>query len=451
MKKYYSKETARALRNFAVSGQKLDEVFIKAFALTKLACAQINTELNYLPKKIGAAIVESCQEIVAGKWHEQIVVDPMQGGAGTSTNMNFNEVIANISLEMIGEKIGEFDKIHPLQHVNLHQSTNDVYPTALRVAVLLYLQKLEKEIALLQSEFQKKEQQFKDILKLGRTQLQDALPMTLGMTFSAFSEAIARDRWRIFKSRERIKTTNLGGTAIGTGLNAPRKYIFKVTERLRRLSGLNISRSENLIDATQNLDPFVEISGMLKAFASNLMKISSDLRLLSSGPEGGFAEIKLPELQKGSSIMPGKINPVIPEMMNQISLKVMANDQLVTSCAASGNLELNQFLPLLAYAILDSLKLLLNSIPIFTKKCVSGIEANVEKCTEHLNKSKTLATVLVKKLGYEKVEELIQKAKEENSSIIEIISKEKLFPDEEIQEILSPEAMYQLGFVDEKK
>ena len=443
---YYGIQSARAKENFAVSDSKLPEIFIKSFAYVKLACAKVNIELGYLDEKIGAAICNSCSEIINGKWHEQIVVNPMQGGAGTSTNMNFNEVIANLALEKLGLKKGDYETIDPLQHVNLHQSTNDVYPTALKVAVLFLLKDVEKVTAQLQESLQHKEQEFKDILKLGRTQLQDAVPMTLGMTFGAFSEAIARDRWRIFKCKERIKTVNLGGTAIGTGLNAPTKYIFKVAEKLRRLTGLAISRSENLIDSTQNLDPFVEISGMLKAYATNLLKISSDLRLLTSGPNGGLGEINLPTVQKGSTIMPGKVNPVIPEMMSQISLKIMANDNTIALVAALGNLELNQFTPLLTDSILESLQLLKNGVKIFNEKCIIGIKANRDKCLENLNQSKTLATILVPKLGYEKVEEIMSKAREKNCSIETIIIEDNLLSKEELQKFLSPNAMYKMGF-----
>jgi len=311
------------------------------------------------------------------------------------------------------------------------------------------LKDLETEISRLQAELQKKEMEFKDILKLGRTQLQDAVPMTLGMTFGAMSEAIARDRWRIFKSRERIKTVNLGGTAIGTGLNAPRQYIFKVSERLRKLTGLSISRSENLIDSTQNLDSFVEISGMLKACAANLLKISNDLRLMSSGPGGGLNEIDLPARQKGSTIMPGKVNPVIPEMIAQIAMRVMTNDNTIALCSAGGNLELNQYIPLLGYSILESLELLKNSLPILTDKCIIGITANSENCLKQVKLGKSIAAILISRFGYEKVEELVKRSGQEGLSIEEIIIAEGLLSSEEIKKIMSPGAMYKLGYTDE--
>ena len=443
---YYGIQTARALQNFAVSDYKIPATFIRAFAFTKLACAEVNIDLGYLDSRFGEPICSACKDLINGKYHDQIVVDPLQGGAGTSLNMNFNEVIANIALGKLGLPKGAYANIDPLQNVNLHQSTNDVFPTALKVAVLFYLQDLEKGTARLQENMQHKEQEFKDIIKLGRTQLQDAVPMTLGMTFGAFSEAIARDRWRVFKCRERIKTVNLGGTAIGTGLGAPQKYIFKVAQRLRKLTGLAISRSENLIDSTQNLDAFVEISGMLKAYACNLLKISGDLRLLASGPHGGLAEINLPAVQKGSTIMPGKVNPVIPEMVSQVALKVMANDSTIGYVAGMGNLELNQFTPLLAHSILDSLKLLINAVNIFDQRCIIGITANSDKCLSHLKHSKSLATVLVPILGYEVVEKIITTAKARNCEVEEIILEKELLSADEMQQLLSPNAMYKMGF-----
>ncbi len=443
---YYGIQTARAKENFAVSGYQIPETLIKSLAYVKLACAETNNKLGFLDDQIADAISDSCKEIIGGKWHEQFVVDPLQGGAGTSYNMNANEVIANISLEKLGFAKGDYHEVDPLLHVNLHQSTNDVFPTAVKIAVLFLLQDLEKVTSRLQESLQQKELEFKEVIKLGRTQLQDAVPMTLGMTFGSFSEAVARDRWRIFKCRERIKTVNLGGTAIGTGLGAPQKYIFKVAQRLRKLTGLAISRSENMIDSTQNLDSFVEISGMLKASASNLLKISNDLRLLASGPNGGLAEINLPARQKGSSIMPGKVNPVIPEMVAQIALKVMANDNTIALCSGMGNLELNQFMPLITHSILDSLKLMTNAIEILDNRCIKGITANKDKCLQHLEHSKSLATVLVPILGYNKVEEIISIAKTENCGIDEIILKQKLLSKEEIEKILSPNAMYKMGF-----
>ena len=443
---YYGIHTLRAIENFPLSDYKIAEEFIVAFAEVKLAAAITNRDLGYLSPEKANPIIKACEELISGNYHQCIVVDPFQGGAGTSTNMNFNEVIANIALEKAGRKKGEYDYIHPLPHVNMHQSTNDVYPTAVKVAILRELRKLEDEIALLQDSFQKKEYEFKNIVKLGRTELQDAVPMTLGMEFGAFAEAIARDRWRIFKSRERIKVVNLGGTAIGTGIGAAKDYILKVTENLRKITGLNIARAENLVDATQNLDPYIEVFGMLKTYAVNLFKISNDLRLLSSGPKGGIGEIFLPSVQAGSSIMPGKVNPVIAEAVSQIAIKIMGNETIISHIVSSGNLELNQFYPLLSHTFLESLKLLLNITRVFREKCVKGIKANEEKCLDSVKKSKTIVTVLVPILGYEKVESIVKKAEKEKISIEEILKRENILTEKEIKELLNPKRMYKLGY-----
>ena len=446
--KYYGISTVRAKNNFPVSNYKISKKFIKSFAYVKHAAALTNKELGYLDDKKADYIIRACEKIQNGKHHEQIVVDPFQGGAGTSTNMNFNEVIANLALEFAGKNKGEYGYIDPLNHVNMHQSTNDVYPTALHVAILFYLHELEKEIAELQESLQIKEKDFQSILKLGRSQLQDALPMTLGMEFGAYADAVSRDRWRIFKARERIKTVNLGGTAIGTGLGAPKKYIFRVVDNLKQLTGLVIARSENLIDATQNKDSIVEVSGLLKTYASNLMKISNDLRLLSSGPNGSINEINLPVVQKGSSIMPGKINPVILESVNQVALQVISNDNLISLSAGMGDLEINQNLPLITHTMMEMLELLTNATAILNNKCIKDIKANKKTALKYVMKSRTIATVFVPKLGYETVENIIKESMETQKSIKEIIKEKNLLSDKEIDEILSPWNMYKLGFDD---
>ncbi len=446
----YGSQTCRALDNFGVSPEKMYTMFIKAFAYVKQACVRTNSLLGYMNQEKADLIEAVCKEIIAGEHHDEFVVSPFQGGAGTSTNMNFNEVIANLANAKAGQAKGEFSYIHPLKDVNMHQSTNDVYPTSLKVAILLYLKELEKSITFLQEALQEKEREFQNVVKTGRTQLQDAVPLTLGMEFSAYSDAIARDRWRIFKSRERIKVVNLGGTAIGTGLGAPRKYIFKVTEVLRRLTGLNLARGENLVDATQNVDAFAEVSGMLKAFAANLFKIANDLRLLSSGPQGGLGEINLPKVQKGSTIMPTKVNPVIPEFVAQSALQVMGNDAVITQVTALGNLELNQFLPLLTHNIMQSLELLNTASIKFRTHCIDGITANEEVCRQKLYNSPIIATVLVPVLGYDKVEEIVTEAGKNKQSISEYLTENKIISEEKIQEILSPTKMYKLGYTDDE-
>jgi aspartate ammonia-lyase len=441
---YIGPETQKALENFPLSDEKQDRHLISAMAIVKLACCNTNMSLGYLNAEIGNAIAIICLEFIEGQHYDVILVDPYQGGAGTSLNMNFNEAIAHLAYVKSG--IADID---PIIHVNLHQSTNDVYPTAVKVAVLMRLKELETSISLLQEALQSKEREFANTVKLGRTELMDAVPMTLGMEFGVYSEAIARDRWRVFKCRERIKTVNLGGTAIGTGLGAPRNYILKVNEELKRISGLSVSRSENMIDSTQNLDAFVEVSGILKALATNLLKISNDLRLLASGPDGGLAEIELPALQKGSSIMPGKVNPVIPEAVGQVALQVMSNDNLIAMAAGLGQLELNQYFPLLAHTILKSLLLLTNATHIFTEKCIKGIQAKPDNCLKHLLNSKTIATYLIPKFGYDTMEKVIFTATAESKTIKEVLIEDKLLTLEEFDVLLQPGRMYKLGYTKE--
>lgn len=438
----YGINTMRALDNFSISRLTMPPLFIKALAEVKLACARTNFQLGYLDDEKFEAIFYAINEITSGKYNAEFVTDALQGGAGTSTNMNMNEVIANLANRYLGHEVGSYQEVKPLTDVNMHQSTNDVYPTAVKIAVLYFLKDLEGSLTELQESLQKKAEEFHNIVKIGRTQLQAAVPMTLGMEFSAFAEAIARDRWRIFKCRERIKVLNLGGTAIGTGVGAPQKYIFKVVENLKEITGLVIARSENLVETTQNLDPFVEISGMLKTVAVNLFKISNDLRLLS----GDMGEINLPALQRGSSIMPTKINPVMPEAVSQVALKVISNDSILSSAAMLGNLELNQFMPLIAYSILESLEILTNIIPLFKDKCIAGITANPEVCKDKLLKSRTIGTIFVPLLGYEKVEELIRESLITKVTIKELVIKQKLLCEAEIDELLSSNRVYKLGF-----
>lgn len=443
---YYGIHALRAANNFPFTGYRLHPAFIRAFAQVKQACAATNTHFGHLTEKQGDAIVSACQEIASGKLHDEIIVDPLQGGAGTSTNLNFNEVIANRAAELLGGSPGDHSQVDPIQHVNMHQSTNDVYPTALKVATLSQLVELETHVANLQEALQKKEGELRDVVKVGRTELMDAVPMTLGMTFGAFADSVARDRWRIFKSRERIKKVNLGGTAIGTGLGAPRYYILKVTDTLRHIVGLPVSRSENLVDATQNMDSFVEVSGMLKAYAANLMKISSDLRLLASGPTTGLGEITLPALQTGSSIMAGKINPVMPEAVTQAALKVMGNDQTIAMVAGMGQLELNHLMPLLAHTMLESLNLLINATKGLTEGCITGITANADRCKEHVEQSGALATTLVPVLGYDRVEALMTSARKAGRTVREEIIQQGIASPEVIDALLSPKRLCKLGF-----
>lgn len=442
----YGIHTARALENFPISGIPLHPRLITALALVKEACAATNQELGHLAPEKGRAIRAACQEIAAGGLRGHILVDAYQGGAGTSANMNVNEVVANRAIQILGSTPGDYALVHPLHDVNLHQSTNDVFPTAVKVAALLELKELEARVASLQEALQKKEQEFRNVVKVGRTELMDAVPMTLGMEFSAYSEAVTRDRWRIFKCRERLKQVNLGGTAVGTGLGAPREYIFRVVERLKEVTGLALSRAENLVDATQNLDPFVEASGMLRTYASNLLKLCSDLRLLASGPDAGLGEIALPALQSGSTIMPGKVNPVLPEAASQVALRVLANDQCLALAASLGQLELNHLLPLVAHLFLESLTLLGNVTPLLAERCIKGIRADEARCREQAGRSQGLAAALVPVLGYKTVEALAARARASGKTLLAALVEEGLADESAAAGLLSPRQMQKLGF-----
>ncbi len=438
--------TARAVENFPLSGRMVHRELIKAFGEVKLACAQINLQLSFWnDNKKAEAIETACSEMSAGLLNEHIVVDALQGGAGTSTNMNVNEVIANRALQLLGEKPGSYQIISPLDDVNLHQSTNDTYPTALKIAAIRLLRNLEQSVLNLQEAFQLKEKEFAHIVKIGRTQLQDAVLTTLGREMSAYAEAFNRDRWRIYKCEERLRVVNLGGTAIGTGLGAPKQFIFRVIDRLRENTNIGLARAENLIDGTQNVDVFVEVSGILKAHATNLFKISNDLRLLSSGPDAGFGEIILPAKQAGSSIMPGKINPVIPEAVAQIAIRVMGNDQIISHACSAGNLELNQFMTLVADALLENLMLLNNACSVFREHCVLGIIANEEVCKRNVENSTATITALIPKIGYEKACEFINIARNESITIKQAVLKSKLISEAEYEELISPESVCRLG------
>lgn len=444
---YWGVHTLRARENFPLSGLRWPGEFIVALAQVKRACAETNAVRGDLPEPLAGALLTACREMEEGALHEHVVVDPLQGGAGTSTNMNVNEVLANRANELLGAPLGSYSPVHPLAHVNMYQSTNDVFPTALKVAGLGLLRELEAVLTRLQESMQEKERAFADVLKVGRTQLRDAVPMTLGMEFGAYAEAVARDRWRIFKCRERIKQVNLGGTAVGTGLGAPRDYILRVVEHLKRITGLPVSRAENLVDATQNMDCFVEAMGMLAALAANLLKIANDFRLLSSGPDCGLGEIVLPALQAGSSIMAGKINPVLPEAVAQVALKVMASGQTVTLCAGLGQLDLNHLMPLLAHEFLESVRLLRNAVRVFDEKCLRGLEARPWRCRELVDRSTTLATVLVPALGYGVVESVLRRAEASGAGVAQTVQAMGLADAGTIAELLSPRRMRKLGFV----
>ena len=439
--------TQRALANFDLAGQPVSRELACAYGAVKLACAQMNRALGAWrddPAKADA-IERACAELAEGELVEAVVVDALQGGAGTSTNMNVNEVLANRALQHLGEPLGNCSRVSPLDDLNLHQSTNDTFPTALRLAAIRLLRELEQELMALQEVFQDKERQFAHVVKVGRTQLQDAVPVTLGREMGAYAEALNRDRWRVYKCEERLRVVNLGGTAVGTGLAAPRQYVFRVVEQLRELTGIGFARAENLLDATQNADTYVETSGILSACASNLLKVCSDLRLLSSGPDAGFGELRLPVRQAGSSIMPGKVNPVIPEAASQAALLALGYHQTLAMAAGLGNLELNAFMPLVAHCLLGSLELLTRACRMLRTECVEGLEADEARCREHVLNSTALATALVPLLGYERACELALQAKREGVTVREAALAEGVVTEQQLDELLSPEAVLRLG------
>ncbi len=431
----YGIHTQRALENFGVSGRCVRIELIRAITLVKKACALTHKELDALPHDIADALVAACDEVLAGQHDSSFVTDALQGGAGTSTHMNVNEVLANLAILKLGGRPGDYARVSPLDHVNRGQSTNDVYPSALRIAAIYRVRELSEALANLQASLQKKEQAFADILKLGRTQLMDAAPIGLGQAFGAYAQAIARDRWRIYKVEERLRQINLGGTAVGTGAAADRRYTFRVTEILRELTGLGLARAEYPMDLTQNNDVFVEVSGLLKACAVNLLKISGDLRLMNSGPRGGLGEIRLEARQVGSSIMPGKVNPVIPECVAQCAMQTIANDAAITLAAASGQLELNAFLPLIADALLDSLLLLRNAVIRFRSACIDTLEADPAACGRHLEASTAPALLLVPLLGYDAAAALAKESLAVGKSIRQLVADKQLLPPEALERV----------------
>jgi aspartate ammonia-lyase len=441
----YGIYTQRALANFDIARRPVATRLIHAFGQVKQACALTNHELGRWEKPAFDAIVQACAEMTEGLLDEHILVDAWQGGAGTSTNMNVNEVLTNRALQILGQPLGAYHTLHPLDDMNCHQSTNDTYPTALKVAALFGLQDLEREVVLLQEAFQSKEQAFAHVVKVGRTQLQDAVLMTLGAEMGAYAEAFNRDRWRIYQCTERLRVVNLGGTAIGTGLGAPRQYIFRVVEHLRALTGLGLARAENMIDNTQNLDALVEVSGILRVLAATLLKISNDLRLLASGPAAGIGEIILPPRQAGSSLMPGKVNPVIPESVGQAALMVMAHDQALVQACALGNLELNQYLPLVADCLLSNIEVLTRACHNFRRLCVEGITANEAHCKAYVGTTTATATALVSVLGYQRVEALVHQATASGRSLREEALAQGLLTAAAFDEATSPAATVRLG------
>ena len=435
---YWGVQTARAIENFPITGQKISNMpnLIRALAHIKKAAASVNGELGAISSAHARAIVQACDEIVAGQLHDQFVVDVIQGGAGTSTNMNANEVIANRGLELMGFARGRYDMLHPNDHVNASQSTNDVYPTALRLAAWTGIGRLLLALAGLREAFDQKAKAFENILKIGRTQLQDAVPMTLGQEMLAYAVMLGEDEQRLSEARALMLEVNLGATAIGTGINAPAGYAKNVVDRLAQYSGVPVVASPNLVEATQDTGAFVQLSGVLKRIACKLSKIANDLRLLSSGPQAGLGDIFLPARQAGSSIMPGKVNPVIPEVVNQVAYEVIGNDLMITMASESGQLQLNAFEPVMGWALTNSIEHLTNACNTFQHHCVRGIEANTGLLARRVAESVTLVTALNPIIGYEKAARIAKTVLQEGGTIAEVADRLGILKKEDVEALL---------------
>ena len=435
---YYGVQSLRAAENFNITGLTMHPEIIDSLAYIKKAAAITNCEVGLLPKNIAAAIVQACDEIIAGEFHDDFITDPIQGGAGTSMNMNANEVIANRAIEILGGQKGDYSIVHPNDHVNYGQSTNDVIPTAGKMTSLRLLENLKKELLRLNDAFKLKAKEFDHVIKMGRTQMQDAVPIRLGQEFAAYSMAVSRDLNRIDKSMDEMRTLNMGGTAVGTGINADERYLRRIVPNLCEVSHMDFFQAFDLIDATQNLDPFVSVSGSLKACAVTLSKISNDLRLMSSGPRAGFGEINLPAKQNGSSIMPGKVNPVIPEVVNQVAFNIIGNDVTITMAAEAGQLELNAFEPIIFYCIFQSISTLTQAIRTFIDNCVLGITANETRCRYLVENSVGIITAICPHVGYQKAADIAKKAIKTGESVRTLILQENLLTEAEMEHILDP-------------
>lgn len=440
---YYGVQTLRGMENFNISGVTLASfpTLIEGLAMVKLAAAQANHELGLLSREISDAIVHACTDIINGRFHSHFVVDMIQGGAGTSTNMNANEVIANRALEIMGYEKGDYNHCHPNNHVNLSQSTNDAYPTAVKIALINSNKKLIEVLQDLIESFHNKAKEFSHVIKMGRTQLQDAVPMTLGQEFEAYAVTLAEEILRLEQNAKLFLEVNMGATAIGTGINSDPDYSEKVVKHLRDVTELDIVLAENLVEATQDTGAFVMYSSAVKRLAIKLSKICNDLRLISSGPRTGINEINLPPMQPGSSIMPGKVNPVIPEVVNQIAFKVIGNDLTVTLAAEGGQLELNVFEPVIVQSLFESIEMLKNGMMTLKYKCIDGITANEKRCRELVENSIGLVTALNPVLGYEKSTKLAKEALEQDRGVYELVLEKKWLTKDQLDDLLKPENM----------
>ena len=435
----------RAIENFPITGYRIEEGLIKALGIVKKCSALANEEIGQLDSKIAEVIVEASEEVAEGKWSNQFIIDPIQGGAGTSINMNANEVIANRALELFGEKKGAYNVISPNTHVNMAQSTNDAFPTAMHLSALSAMNELLEVMEALRKEFLNKAEELDGVIKMGRTHLQDAVPIRLGQEFKAYSLVLERDIKRISSTREHLYAVNMGATAVGTGLNADPDYIRKVVKYLEQYSGLPITGVESLVDGTQNTDSYVEVSSALKICMLNLSKIANDLRLMASGPRCGFGEINLPARQPGSSIMPGKVNPVMAEVMNQSAFQVVGNDLTISMASEAGQFELNVMEPVIIFNLLQSIKVMTNVINVFREYCISGITANEERLENYVNNSVGIITAINPHVGYEVAAEIAKEAIKTNRQVRDIVLEKKVLTEAELDMILNPFKMTEPG------
>ncbi len=442
---YYGVQSLRGCENFRITGRSMAPEIINSLAYIKKAAAIANYSCGLLDKNIADAIIKASDEIAEGKLHEAFIVDPIQGGAGTSLNMNANEVIANRAIEILGGVKGDYSIVHPNDHVNYGQSTNDVIPTSGKMAALFMLKGLEDQLLRTEAAFRAKAEEFKDVLKMGRTQMQDAVPITLGEEFNAYANSVKRAYDRIVKTKAELTTINMGGTAIGTGINCDEKYLEIIAPILSEVSGLELTLSDDLVDSTMHLDPFVAVSGSLRACAVALSKIANDLRLMSSGPRTGFQEINLPPKQNGSSIMPGKVNPVIPEVVTQAAYYTIGNDVTITMAAEAGQLELNAFEPVTFYCLFQSIQVLTGALETFVDNCITGITANEERCRKLVEGSVGIITAICPHVGYKAAADLAKKSLATGETVRSLILKEKLLTEEELNVILDAKEMTKPG------
>ncbi|EMA6343855.1 aspartate ammonia-lyase [Bacillus cytotoxicus] len=438
---YYGVQTLRAVENFPITGYRIHESLITAMAIVKKAAALANVETGYLPENIGKEIAAAAQEIMDGKLHDQFIVDPIQGGAGTSINMNTNEVIANRALERMGYEKGDYAKISPNTHVNMAQSTNDAFPTGIHIATLMMLEELLITMEELHRAFIKKAKEFDHVIKMGRTHLQDAVPIRLGQEFNAYSRVLERDIKRIKQSRQHLYEVNMGATAVGTGLNANPMYIEQVVKHLRELSGFPLIGAEHLVDATQNTDAYTEVSAALKVCMMNMSKIANDLRIMASGPRVGLAEIQLPARQPGSSIMPGKVNPVMAEVINQVAFQVIGNDHTICLASEAGQLELNVMEPVLVFNLIQSISIMNNAFRVFREYCIEGITANEELLKQYVERSVGIITAVNPHIGYEAASRIAREAIATGKSVRELCLEHGVLTEEELDIILDPYEM----------